>query len=177
MSTGNRGYTRLEFKIPAKNLIGYRSEFLTDTRGNGILNHSFLGYEPLKGKPVRRPRGSLVAFERGTTSDYGLFNAQERGTLFVDSGVDVYEGMIVGENARGEDIEINVCKQKHLTNMRASGSDESLKLSPKKELSLEQAIEFIEDDELVEITPQNIRLRKKILDSGKRAKANRRSQR
>lgn len=173
MSTGNKGYTRLEFKIPAKNLIGYRSEFMTDTKGNGILNHSFLGYEKAKGDVVERSKGVIVAFERGTTTDYGLNNAQDRGTLFLGSGVDVYEGMIIGENARGEDISINGCKMKHLTNMRSSGADDSLKLNPPRVMSLEQAIEFINYDELVEITPKSIRLRKKILNSNLRSKSNR----
>ena len=174
MTTGNKGYTRLEFKIPARSLIGYRSEFMTDTKGNGIMNHSFLGHEPAKGEITSRKKGVIVAFENGTSTDYGLFNAQDRGTLFIDSGIDVYEGMLVGENARGEDITINVCKQKHLSNMRSSGADETLRVNPKKNLSLEQSIEFIEDDELVEITPKNIRIRKKILNNTLRAKATRR---
>ena len=174
MTTDNKGYTRLEFKIPARSLIGYRSEFMTDTKGNGIMNHSFLGYEPAKGEITSRKKGVIVAFENGTSTDYGLFNAQDRGTLFIDSGVNVYEGMIVGKNTRGEDITINVCKQKHLSNMRSSGADEALIINPKKNLSLEQSIEFIEDDELVEITPKNIRLRKKILNNTLRAKATRR---
>lgn len=171
MSTGNKGYTRLEFEIPARSLIGYGGEFLTDTKGNGILNHIFIGYAPAKGEIQTRKKGVLVAFESGTSTDYGLFNAQDRGTLFIGSGVEVYQGMIVGENARGEDIAINVCKQKHLSNMRSSGADESLKLSPPRSLSLEQSIELIEDDELVEITPKNIRIRKKILDNNMRAKS------
>jgi GTP-binding protein len=171
MSTGNKGYTRLEFEIPARSLIGYGGEFLTDTKGNGILNHIFIGYAPAKGEIQTRKKGVLVAFESGTSTDYGLFNAQDRGTLFIGSGVEVYQGMIVGENSRGEDIAINVCKQKHLSNMRSSGADESLKLSPPRTLSLEQSIELIEDDELVEITPKNIRIRKKILDNNMRAKS------
>ncbi len=171
MSTGNKGYTRLEFEIPARSLIGYGGEFLTDTKGNGILNHIFIGYAPAKGEIQTRKKGVLVAFESGTSTDYGLFNAQDRGTLFIGSGVEVYQGMIVGENSRGEDIAINVCKQKHLSNMRSSGADEALKLSPPRSLSLEQSIEMIEDDELVEITPKNIRIRKKILDNNMRAKS------
>jgi GTP-binding protein len=171
MSTGNKGYTRLEFEIPARSLIGYGGEFLTDTKGNGILNHIFIGYAPAKGEIQTRKKGVLVAFESGTSTDYGLFNAQDRGTLFIGSGVEVYQGMIVGENSRGEDIAINVCKQKHLSNMRSSGADESLKLSPPRTLSLEQSIELIEDDELLEITPKNIRIRKKILDNNMRAKS------
>ncbi len=171
MSTGNRGYTRLEFKIPARSLIGYTGEFLTDTKGNGIMNHVFSGYEPAKGEIATRKKGVLVAYESGTSTDYGLYGAQDRGTLFIGSGMDVYQGMIVGENARGEDITINVCKQKHLTNMRSSSADESLKLSPPRILSLEQSLEFIEEDELVEVTPKSIRLRKKILDNNLRAKS------
>lgn len=171
MSTGNRGYTRLEFKIPARSLIGYTGEFLTDTKGNGIMNHVFCGYEPAKGEIATRKKGVLVAYESGTSTDYGLYGAQDRGTLFIGSGMDVYQGMIVGENARGEDITINVCKQKHLTNMRSSSADESLKLSPPRILSLEQSLEFIEEDELVEVTPKSIRLRKKILDNNLRAKS------
>jgi len=171
MSIGNKGYTRLEFIIPARSLIGYGGEFLTDTKGNGILNHIFVGYEPAKGEIQTRKKGVLVAFESGTTTDYGLFNAQDRGTLFIGSGVDIYQGMVVGENTRGEDIAINICKQKHLSNMRSSGADEALKLSPPRSLSLEQSIEMIEDDELVEITPKSIRIRKKILDNNLRAKS------
>ena len=165
MSPGKQGYTRIEFDIPARGLIGYRGEFLTDTKGNGVMNHMFKDYEPYKGELNTRPKGTLIAFEPGVTNAYGLFNAQERGELFVPAGVKVYEGMIVGESSRPEDISINVCKEKHLTNMRASGSDEALRLIPHKEFSLEQAIEYINDDELVEVTPINIRLRKKILDS------------
>ena len=164
MVSGEQGYTRLEFKIPARGLIGYRSEFLTDTKGNGIMNHIFSGYEPFKGEMSTRGKGVLIAFEAGKTLTYGLYNAQERGTLFIGPGVDVYQGMIVGENARNEDIEVNVCKAKHLTNTRASGSDDALRLTPPRQFSLEQAIEYIAEDELVEITPKNIRLRKKILD-------------
>lgn len=170
MSNNAQGYVRLDYKIPARSLIGYRSEFLTDTRGNGIMNHVFYGYEPFKGEIKSRNRGVLVAWEDGETVTYGLYNAQERGSLFLGSGVPVYEGMIVGVASRNEDIIINVCKKKHVTNMRASGSDEALKLVPHINMSLEQCLEFIEDDELVEITPTSIRLRKKILNSDKRAK-------
>ena len=155
----------IEFKIPARGLIGYRTEFLTDTKGTGTMNSIFDSYEPYKGEVQSRTRGVLVAFEAGTSVTYGLYNAQERGDLFIGAGVEVYEGMIVGLNARNEDISINVCKEKHLTNTRASGSDDALRLVPPIQMSLEKAIEFIEDDELVEITPKNIRLRKKILDT------------
>ena len=164
MISGEQGYTRLEFKIPARGLIGYRSEFMTDTKGNGIMNHVFSGYEPFKGEMSTRGKGVLIAFETGKTLTYGLYNAQERGTLFIGAGVEVYQGMIVGENPRSEDIEVNVCKAKHLTNTRASGSDDALRLTPPRQFSLEQAIEYIAEDELVEVTPKNIRLRKKILD-------------
>ncbi len=161
---------RLEFKIPARGLIGYRSELLTDTKGNGIMNHVFHGYEPYKGEIPTRTRGSLIAWEDGEAVTYGLYNAQERGTLFITPGTKVYEGMIVGENARYDDLVVNVCKKKHVTNMRASGSDEALRLTPPIILSLEQALEFIAEDELVEMTPKSIRLRKKILDTETRAK-------
>lgn len=164
MQVGDRGYTRLEFKIPARGLVGYRSEFLTDTKGNGIMNHVFMGYEPYKGEISPRTKGVLIAFETGKSITYGLYNAQERGTLFIGAGVDVYQGMIIGENPRPEDMEVNVCKEKHLTNTRASGSDDALRLVPPRQMSLEQAIEYIAEDELVEVTPKNIRLRKKILD-------------
>jgi len=170
MHSSNQGYMRLEFKVPSRGLIGYRSEFLTDTKGNGIINHIFFGYEPFKGEISGRQRGSLVAWEEGEAVTYGLYNAQERGTLFITPGTRVYEGMIVGENARSEDIVVNVCKKKHVTNMRAAGSDDALRLTPPRQLSLEQALEFIAEDELVEITPKNIRLRKKILDTELRAK-------
>ncbi len=170
MHNPSQGYIRLEYRIPARSLIGYRSEFLTDTRGNGIMNHVFYGYEPYKGEIKGRLRGALVAWEAGESVTYGLYNAQERGNLFIGPGVPVYEGMIVGECSRNEDIVINVCKRKHATNMRASGSDEALKLVPYINMSLEQNLEFIEDDELVEITPTSIRLRKKILNTEQRAK-------
>lgn len=171
MHSANQGYMRLEFKIPSRGLIGYRSEFLTDTKGNGIMNSVFHGFEPSKGEIQGRQRGSMIAWEDGEAVTYGLYNAQERGTLFIEPGVKVYEGMIVGENARSEDIVVNVCKKKHVTNMRASGSDEALRLTPPRILSLEQSLEFINDDELVEVTPKSIRLRKRILDTEQRAKA------
>lgn len=170
MHPGAEGYSRLEFKIPARGLIGYRSEFLTDTRGNGIMNHIFDGYEPYKGDINSRNHGAIVAWEQGESITYGLYNAQERGRLFIGPGVKVYEGMIVGESARNEDLVINVCKKKHVTNIRASGSDEALRLTPPVIFSLEQSLEFIGDDELCEITPKNIRLRKKILNTELRAK-------
>lgn len=171
MGSSQTGYTRIEFAIPARGLIGYRSDFMTDTRGNGIMNHMFMGYEEYKGEIATRSRGALIAHENGKSTNYGLFNAQDRGTLFLGAGVEVYEGMVVGENARAEDIVINVCKEKHLSNTRASGSDEALRLTTPKILTLEEALEFIADDELVEVTPLNIRIRKKILDARLRAKA------
>ncbi|MGP1448534.1 MAG: translational GTPase TypA [Filifactor alocis] len=164
------GYTRIEFLIPTRGMIGYRSDFLTDTKGNGILNTLFEGYELYKGEIPRRSQGSLVSFETGTAVGYGLYNAQERGILFVSPGDKVYEGMIVGENAKPMDIDVNVCKRKQATNMRASGSDDALRLSPPKKMSLEEALEFIEKDELVELTPKNMRIRKRILDKQQRAK-------
>lgn len=170
MHSSQQGYMRLEFKIPSRGLIGYRSEFLTDTKGNGIMNHIFHGFEPLKGEIPKRQRGSMIAWEDGESVTYGLYNAQERGSLFISPGTKVYEGMIVGENSRQEDIVVNVCKKKHITNMRAAGSDEALRLTPPVVLSLEQSLEFIADDELIEITPKNIRLRKKILNTEMRAK-------
>ena len=165
MEPAEAGHTKIEFKIPARGIIGYRTEFLTDTKGEGTMNSIFDSYEPFKGDISSRTRGVLVAFEAGTSVTYGLYNAQERGDLFIGAGVEVYEGMIVGLNARNEDISINVCKEKHLTNTRASGSDDALRLVPPMQMSLEKAIEFIADDELVEITPKSLRLRKKILDS------------
>lgn len=163
---------RLEFLIPARGLFGYRSEFLTDTRGEGIMSSVFHSYEPFKGDIPTRSVGSLVAFEAGEAVTYGLFNAQERGTLFIDPGCQVYAGMIVGCSPKGEDIAVNVCKKKHITNMRASGSDETLRLVPPTHLSLEEALEYIADDELLEVTPKNIRLRKRILDHTLRLRAN-----
>lgn len=174
MSMSNTGYSRLEFSIPSRGLIGYRGEFLTDTKGTGIMNTLFDGYGPYKGDIQYRKQGSLIAYESGETITYGLFNAQERGTLFVGPGEKVYAGMVVGQNGKAEDIELNVCKTKKLTNTRASGSDDALKLTPPKVLSLEQALEFIDTDELLEITPKNIRIRKKILDPTERMRAARR---
>ena len=165
--------TKIEFKIPARGLIGYRTEFMTDTKGNGTMNSMFDSYEPYKGEISARNRGTLIAFEAGTAVTYGLYNAQERGELFIGPGTEVYEGMIVGLNSRAEDIAINVCKEKHLTNTRASGSDDALRLVPPIQFSLEKAIEFIQDDELVEVTPLNIRLRKKILDTKTRERMSR----
>lgn len=165
MTSAAEGYVRLEFTIPARGLIGYRNEFLTDTKGNGIMNHIFHGYEPYKGDVPERSRGALVAFETGEAVTYGLFNAQERGSLFIEPATPVYQGMIVGVCSRAEDIDVNVCKRKHVSNCRASGSDDALKLTPSLDLSLEQCLEFVSSDELVEITPQTIRMRKKILDS------------
>ncbi|MCI8654943.1 MAG: translational GTPase TypA [Clostridia bacterium] len=175
MEPAEEGHTKIEFKIPARGLIGYRTEFLTDTKGEGTMNHIFDSYEPYKGDVVSRVRGTIVAFEAGKSVTYGLYNAQDKGDLFIGAGVEVYEGMIVGLNSRGEDLSINVCKEKHLTNTRASGSDDALRLVPPLQMSLEKAIEFIQDDELVEITPKSIRLRKKILDSKERERANRAS--
>ena len=168
MTSAQNGYTRLEFTIPARGLIGFRNEFLTDTKGNGIMNHVFHGYEPYKGEIPGRSRGSIVAFESGEAITYGLYNAQERGVLFIGAGVEVYEGMIVGESSRADDLDVNVCKKKQLTNTRSSGSDDSLKLTTPRVMSLEQSLEFINSDELVEVTPENIRMRKRILDSGER---------
>lgn len=173
MEPAEEGHTKIEFKIPARGLIGYRTEFLTDTKGEGTMNHIFDCYEPYKGDIQARVRGTIVAFEAGKSITYGLYNAQDKGELFIGPGVDVYEGMIVGLNSRGEDLAINVCKEKHLTNTRASGSDDALRLVPPIQMSLEKAIEFIQDDELVEVTPKSIRLRKKILDSKERERANR----
>ena len=171
MEPAEVGHTKIEFKIPARGLIGYRTEFLTDTKGEGIMNSIFDSYEPFKGDVVSRVRGTIVAFENGTSITYGLYNAQDKGELFIGPGVDVYEGMIVGLNSRSEDLAINVCKEKHLTNTRASGSDDALRLVPPIQMSLEKAIEFIQDDELVEVTPKSIRLRKKILDNKERERA------
>jgi GTP-binding protein len=165
------GYTRLEFNIPSRGLIGYRSEFLTDTKGNGIINTIFNGYEPYKGDISYRKQGSLIAFETGESVTYGLFGAQDRGTLFIGPGEKVYAGMVIGQSAKPEDIEINVCKKKHLTNTRSSSADEALTLTPPKILSLEQALEFIETDELLEVTPKSLRIRKRILDPTLRKRA------
>ncbi len=173
MSPSNDGTVRLEFSIPSRGLIGFRGNFLTATKGAGVINTIFDGYAPYKGDMVYRKQGSLIAYESGETITYGLFNAQERGTLFVGPGQKVYGGMVIGENGRGEDIEVNVCKKKQLTNTRSSGADEALKLTPPRILSLEQALEFIDTDELLEITPENIRIRKKILDPTMRMRAKR----
>lgn len=164
MSPANGGYTRLEFSIPSRGLIGYRGEFMTDTKGNGIINTTFDDYGPYKGDLNYRKTGSLIAYESGETITYGLFNAQERGLLFIGAGEKVYAGMVIGQNPKAEDIEVNVCKAKKLTNTRSSGADDALKLVPKKIMSLEQCLEFIDTDELLEITPNNLRIRKKILD-------------
>lgn len=168
MTSAVNGYTRLEFTVPARGLIGFRSELMTDTKGNGIMNHVFHSYEKYKGEIPGRSRGSIVSFEAGDSIAYGLYSAQERGQLFIGAGVPVYGGMIVGVSARAEDLEINVCKMKKLTNTRSSGADDALKLTPPVEMSLEQCLEFINADELVEVTPQNIRMRKRILDSAER---------
>ena len=168
MTSAVNGYTRLEFVIPARGLIGFRNEFMTDTKGNGIMNHVFEGYAPYKGEIESRSRGSIVSFEQGEAIAYGLFNAQERGKLFITPGTPVYQGMVVGECSRAEDIDINVCKGKKLTNTRASGSDDAVKLVPVTTLTLEQSIEFIANDELVEVTPESIRIRKRYLDAAER---------
>ncbi len=165
-----KGYTRLEFKIPSRGLLGYRTEFLTDTKGNGIMNSVISGFEPFAGDIETRGQGVLVAFETGTAVTYGLFNAQDRGPLFIGAGTPVYEGMIVGINPKPEDITVNVCKKKHVTNMRSAGADDAMRLTPPLNFSLEQCLEFVEDDELCEVTPKNIRLRKKILNNDLRAK-------
>ena len=170
MGTRDTGISHLEFRIPSRGLMGYRQQFLTDTNGNGIMNSVFDGYEPYKGDIPQRVQGSLIVHETGETSSYGLFNAQDRGTMFVGAGVPVYEGMIVGESPKSDDIVVNVCKKKHVTNMRAAGSDEALRLVPPTTLSLEQSLEFINDDELVEVTPKSIRLRKTILSKELRMK-------
>ena len=171
MSVASSGYTRLEFCIPSRGLIGYRGEFMTDTKGNGIMNTMFDGYAPYKGDIQYRKQGSLIAFEDGESVTYGLFSAQERGTLFIGPGEKVYSGMVIGQNGKAEDIELNVCKSKHLTNTRASGSDDALKLTPPKILSLEEALDFIDTDELLEVTPKSLRIRKKILDPTLRKRA------
>ncbi|MBO5242370.1 MAG: translational GTPase TypA [Lachnospiraceae bacterium] len=171
MSQTSGGYTRLEFSIPSRGLIGYRGEFMTDTKGNGILNTSFHGYGPYKGDMMYRSQGSLIAFESGEAITYGLYNAQERGTLFIGAGTKVYAGMVIGETGKSEDVEINVCKKKQLTNTRSSGADEALRLSPPRILSLEQALDFIDTDELLEVTPESLRIRKKILDPTLRKRA------
>ena len=166
---------RLEFLVPSRGLFGYRNEFLTDTRGEGIMSSILETYAPVKGEIERRKSGSLIAFETGEAVTYGLFNAQERGDLFIGAGTKVYEGMVVGRNSRSDDMDINVCKRKQLTNTRASGSDDALKLTPHIQMSLEQSMEFISDDELLEVTPQSLRIRKKILDNTLRRKARNRA--
>lgn len=171
MSPANGGYTRLEFLIPSRGLIGYRGEFMTDTKGNGIMNTTFEGYAPYKGDLSYRKTGSLIAYESGESITYGLFCAQERGILFIGPGVKVYSGMVVGQNPKAEDIEINVCKTKKLTNTRSSSADEALKLTPPKDMSLEQCLDFIDTDELLEVTPKNLRIRKRILDPTLRKRA------
>lgn len=171
MGTRESGVTHIEFRIPSRGLMGYRPEFMTDTNGNGIMNHIFDGYEEYKGDIQSRSQGSLIAHETGTSTGYGLFAAQDRGRMFIGPGVEVYEGMIVGANPKNEDMVVNVCKKKHITNTRASGSDEALKLTPPTILSLEQSLEFINDDELVEVTPNSIRMRKTILQKEMRLKA------
>ena len=176
MSSIGGGYTRLEFLIPSRGLIGYRGEFMTDTKGNGIINTVFEEYGPYKGDIAYRKQGSLIAFEAGETVAYGLFNAQDRGTLFVGPGEKVYAGMVIGQSGKTEDIELNVCKTKHLTNTRSSSADEALKLTTPKKLSLEEALEFIDTDELLEITPESLRIRKKILDSTQRFRASKKKQ-
>ena len=170
MTSAVNGYSRLEFKIPARGLIGFRNEFMTDTKGNGIMNHVFDSYGPYKGEIPTRSRGSIVSFETGDAIAYGLFNAQDKGSLFIGAGVPVYQGMIVGVCGRADDIDINVCKGKKLTNTRSSGADDAVKLVPPVVMSLENSLEFINNDELVEITPQNIRMRKTVLDSNERKK-------
>ena len=171
MGKASGGYARLEFSIPSRGLIGYRGEFMTDTKGNGILNTTFDGYGPYKGDIQYRKQGSLIAYEAGEAITYGLYNAQERGTLFISPGEKVYSGMVVGQNGKGEDIELNVCKKKQLTNTRSSSADEALRLTPPKILSLEQALDFIDTDELLEVTPEHLRIRKKILDPTLRKRA------
>ncbi|MGN1165683.1 MAG: translational GTPase TypA [Lachnospiraceae bacterium] len=173
MGSASGGYTRLEFSIPSRGLIGYRGEFLTDTKGNGIMNTAFDGYAPYKGDIQYRKQGSLIAFETGESVTYGLFQAQERGVLFIGPGEKVYSGMVIGQNAKTDDIEVNVCKTKHLTNTRSSSADEALRLTPAKILSLEEALDFIDTDELLEVTPKSLRIRKKILDPKMRKRSNR----
>ncbi|EOU1839856.1 translational GTPase TypA [Clostridium perfringens] len=175
MTSAVNGYSRLEFKIPARGLIGFRNEFMTDTKGNGIMNHVFDGFEKYKGEIPGRSRGSIVVFESGEAVTYGLFNAQERGTLFIEPGTEVYAGMVCGECSRADDIDVNICKKKQLTNTRSSGADDALKLTPVRQMSLEQCLEFINNDELVEVTPLSVRMRKRILDSAERKRAINRS--
>ena len=171
MTPTTQNYTRLEFLIPSRGLIGFRNEIMTATKGTAIVNSILEKYEPVRGEFKGRSRGALIAWEQGETITYGLFNAQERGTLFVGPNVKVYEGMIVGESSRLEDITVNVCKKKHATNTRASGSDDALKLVPPKQMTLEECLDFIAEDELLEVTPQNLRMRKRILKTDLRGKA------
>ena len=171
MTQGNDGYTRLEFTVPSRGLIGFRNEFMTETRGTGILNQIFYEYQPYKGDIPGRNRGALVQMEKGVAVAYALENLQERGDLFIGPGTEVYTGMIIGANSRESDMDVNACKTKKLTNIRAAGSDETIKLIPPREFSLEQALEYIADDELLEITPKNIRMRKKILDKIERKRS------
>ena len=175
MGLATGGYSRLEFSIPARGLIGYRGEFMTDTKGNGILNTTFDGYGPYKGDIQYRKQGSLIAYEAGEAITYGLFNAQERGTLFITPGEKVYSGMVIGQCGKTEDVELNVCKKKQLTNTRSSSADESLRLTPPRILSLEQALEFIDTDELLEVTPSSLRIRKKILDPNMRKRSSKKN--
>jgi GTP-binding protein len=168
MVNNGSGRVRLEFRIPARGLIGFRSQFMTDTKGTGIMNHIFASWEPWHGVIAARANGALVADRSGVATSYAIFNLQERGEIFIDPGVNVYEGMLIGENSRTDDMDVNVCKEKKQTNMRSSSADEAIRLIPHRELSLEQAIEFIADDEFVEITPKSIRLRKKVLQANKR---------
>ena len=175
MEPAEPGHTKIEFNIPARGLIGYRTEFMTDTRGEGTMASVFSEYAPFKGDITSRTRGTIVAFEAGTSITYGLFNAQLRGELLIGPGVEVYEGMVVGINSRNEDLTINVCKEKHLTNTRSSGADDALRLVTPKKMSLEESIEFIAEDELVEVTPENIRIRKKTLDTKTRERESRRA--
>ena len=172
MGTGQGGYTRLEFQIPSRGLIGYRGEFMTDTKGNGIMNTIFDGYDVYRGDIAYRKMGSIISFETGESITYGLFNAQERGTLFIGAGEKVYAGQVIGQTGHAEDVEVNVCKTKKLTNTRASGSDEALRLVAPKVMSLEQCMDFIDTDELLEVTPTHLRIRKKILDPLMRKRAN-----
>jgi GTP-binding protein len=175
MGAARGGFVRLEFSIPARGLIGYRGEFLTDTKGNGIINTAFDCYAPYKGDIEYRHTGSLIVFESGVSVTYGLFNAQERGVLFIGAGEKVYSGMVIGQSGKSEDIEVNVCKKKQLTNTRSSSSDEALRLTPPKIMSLEQCLDFLETDELLEVTPKSLRIRKKILDPLARKRAGRKN--
>ena len=171
MNPMNDGYTRLEFEIPARGLIGYRSEFLTDTKGEGVMNHSFLEFRAFSGSVESRKNGALISMENGEATGFSLFNIQERGVLFIAPQTKVYVGMVIGEHSRDNDLDVNPIKSKHLTNMRASGSDEAIKLVPPRDLTLERALEWLEDDEILEVTPQNIRIRKKILEPNARKRA------